>query len=26
LMASATSDTVMLKNFTVIRYPAQTNP
>jgi Flp pilus assembly pilin Flp len=26
LMAAATADTVLLRNFTVIRYPAQTNP
>jgi hypothetical protein len=25
-MAGATSDAVFLRNFTVIRYPAQTNP
>jgi hypothetical protein len=25
-MAAATSDTVTLRNFTVIRYPAQANP
>jgi len=25
-MAGTTSDTVFLRNFTVIRYPAQTNP
>jgi hypothetical protein len=25
-MAGATSDSVILRNFTVVRYPAQTNP